>query len=78
MRAIRQPVVPTGRNLRQTAPGLYVDEAGAQYFYLTGMYSVIERCIGRNPLLNSPGFMVDVLGELRTELRDMCRTELLD
>jgi hypothetical protein len=78
MQSLRQPVVPTGRNLRQTAPGLYVDEAGSQYFYLTGMYAVIERCIGRNPLLNTPGFMVNVFGELRTELRDMCHTELWD
>jgi hypothetical protein len=78
MHGIRQPDVPTGKNLRQTAPGLYVDEAGAQYFYLTGMYSVIAQCIGRNPLLYTPAFMVNVLGDLRIELRDMYRIELLD
>jgi hypothetical protein len=78
MQSTPQHDVPTGRYLRQTDPGLYVDEAGSQYFYLTAMYPVIARCIGRNPLLNTPAFVVDVLTELRIELRGMCRTELLD
>jgi hypothetical protein len=78
MQSRRQPDVPTGRHLIQTAPRLYIDEAGAQYFYLTGMYSVIVLSLCGNPRLNTPESMVSILGELRMELCDMYRIELLD
>lgn len=78
MRSARQLDMPMGGKLTRTAPGLYVDETGAEYFYLTGMYPVIAQCLGQNHLLNTPASLVDILGELRTELSNVCRVELVD
>lgn len=78
MNTMRQRDLPTGEELTQTAPGLYVDEIGVEYFYLTGMYAVVMKCLGRHPLLNTPEFVVDILRQLRAELLATCSMELLD
>ena len=67
----------TGENLRKTAPGLYVDDRGAEYFYLTDMFVCVSQRMLKNPNLYTPAFIVDVLDELRESLH-LCRMELMD
>jgi hypothetical protein len=67
----------TGKNLRKTAPGLYVDDRGAEYFYLTDMFVCVSQRILKNPNLYTPAFIVDVLDELRESLH-LFRMELMD
>jgi hypothetical protein len=57
---------------------MYVDETGAEYFYLTAVYSCVGHRLLRNPLLNTPGFVSDVLSELRSVLEKVHCTELMD
>ena len=68
---------PTGENLVRLSPGLYIDDTGASYFYLTGMYPVIAQRLLQNPSLYTPAFLVEVLGELRDSL-DPFQMELMD
>lgn len=67
----------TGDNLKKTAPGLYVDDRGAEYFYLTDMFVCVSQRMLKNPELYTPGFIVDVLDELRESLH-VLRMELMD
>jgi len=68
---------PTGNNLERIAPGLYVDDTGAEYFYLAGIYPCVVQRIVANPGLYTDGFVVNVLDDLRYSLR-CCRLELMD
>jgi len=72
-----QQIRPTGINLEKVAPGIYVDESGAEYFYLAGMYPCIVQRILNNPRLYTHAFLVDVLDELRDFLHPF-RLELMD
>jgi len=72
-----QDTRPTGNNLERIAPGLYVDDTGAEYFYLAGMYPCVVQRIVANPGLYTHAFVVDVLDELRDSLH-FCRLELMD
>ena len=67
----------TGENLKKTAPGLYVDDRGAEYFYLTDMFVCVSQRMLRNPNLYTQAFIVDVLDELRESLH-LFRMELMD
>jgi hypothetical protein len=67
----------TGENLRKTAPGLYVDDRGEEYFYLTDMFVCVSQRMLRNPELYTPAFIVDVLDELRESFH-LFRMELMD
>jgi hypothetical protein len=67
----------TGENLRKTAPGLYVDDRGAEYFYLTDMFVCVSQRILKNPNLYTPAFIVGVLDELRGSFH-LFRMELMD
>jgi hypothetical protein len=67
----------TGENLRKTAPGLYIDDRGAEYFYLTDMFVCVSQRMLKNPHLYSPAFVVDVLDELRESFYPF-RMELMD
>lgn len=78
MTRTRHHDVPAGGALTKVAPGLYIDETGAEYFYLSGLYPCVAQQLAENPLLNTPGFVVDILGEIRTALAESCRLELLD
>lgn len=60
--------------LQRLAPGVYVDVLGGGYFYLAGMYGVINKY----GLGNTPAFLADVLEGLRRSLEDMCWIELVD
>jgi len=60
------------------AAGFYVDADGHQYFYLTGMYSLVTDRILEFPFLNTPAFVSNVLDGLRQELEKMQCTELMD
>lgn len=64
--------------LEQVAAGFYVDAAGHQYFYLTGMYALVTDRILAFPFLNTPSFVTNVLDGLRQELEKMKCTELMD
>jgi hypothetical protein len=68
----------TGFCLRQVAPGFYVDEIGIDYFYLTALYPSIAHRLLKNPLLNTPAFVSDVLSELRCQLEHVYCMELMD
>ncbi len=72
-----QPV-PTDDGLERIVPGFYVDDAGGEYFYLTGLYVCMTHRLLENPLLNTPAFVAEVLHELRAALKNMDCTELMD
>lgn len=74
----RQFDFSTGGDLEQVAAGFYVDGRGRQYFYLTGMYSLVTDTILEVPYLNNPSFVSSVLDGLRQELEKMKCTELMD
>jgi hypothetical protein len=57
---------------------MYIDETGAEYFYLTAVYSCVGHRLLRNPVLNTPAFVSDVLYELRCALQKLHCTELMD
>ena len=63
--------------MERIAPGLYVDDKGAEYFYLTAMYPCIAQRMLRTPGLYTPSFVVDILKELREEFH-LFRRELMD
>jgi hypothetical protein len=67
-----------GVGLQQISPGLYVDEIGSEYFYLTGIYSKFAHHLLGKPLLNSPKLISRLFDELRSELQALCCTELMD
>jgi hypothetical protein len=67
----------TGGNLKKTAPGLYVDDRGTEYFYLTDMFVCVSQRMVQNPILYTPAFIVDVLDELRESFH-FFRMELMD
>ena len=67
----------TGENLRKTAPGLYVDDRGAEYFYLADMFLCVSQRMLQNPHLYTPAFVVEVLNELRESFHPF-RMELMD
>ena len=70
---------PAARDALWTvAPGFYLNQFGHEYFYLTGMFTLMTKHLWDNPLLNTPDFVVDVLDELRQELTDRLATELID
>jgi len=75
---IQQDVSLGCAELETFAPGLYVDQMGGQYFYLTGIVAGIAKRLWDNPRLRSPAFIADVLEELRRELIDRSCTELMD
>jgi hypothetical protein len=68
----------TGRGLQQVGPGFYVDATGAEYFYLTGLYISVGHRLLKDPMLNTPTFVSDVLCELRSVLEKFYCTELMD
>jgi len=74
----QQHVRTTGCGLQQVGPGFYIDEGGTEYFYLTGLYISVGHRLLRDPLLNTPAFVSDVLCELRCVLEKFCCTELMD
>ncbi len=74
----RQYEWATSRDLRQVAPGLYVDGLGTEYFYLAGLYPQVAQRLLENPLLNTPVFVSDVLCELRCTLGNLYCIELMD
>jgi hypothetical protein len=73
-----QKGVPPASGLERVAPGLYVDDLGVEYFYLTGIYASVARHVLNRPLLNTPAFIANVLGELRYALQDRSCLELTD
>ena len=64
--------------LRQLAPGFYIDLLGGEYFYLTGMFASISVYLLENPRLNTPVIVAEVLEELRRSLEDVYWIELMD
>ncbi len=74
----RQHEWAIGRDLRQVAPGFYVDETGTEYFYLTALCPCVAQRLLKNPLLNTATFVSDVLYELRCALENLYYTELMD
>lgn len=75
--SIEQYVKRTGNNLESFAPGHYVDDSGAEFFYLTGMYVCIAQRVVENPGLYTHAFVVEVLSKLRSDLH-LYRLELMD
>ncbi len=69
---------PPGRCLEKVASGFYVDSLGSEYFYLTGMYPSVLKHLGRSPAFLTTGFIVAVLDDLRTTLRERYCEELMD
>jgi hypothetical protein len=65
-------------DLQKLAPGLYIDDTGSEYFYLTGLYPTIAHRLLKNPLLDTPAFVSGVLRELRYALQERCCMELMD
>lgn len=68
----------TGRSLRKLAPGRYLDDRGAEYFYLTGLYPSVAHRLLKVPPLNTPACITDILSELRCELENRYCKELID
>jgi hypothetical protein len=77
LKARERPAAP-GSGLAMIQPGFYVDEAGHEYFYLTGLYALVTDRILENPFLNTPSFVTAVLDGLREELEKMNCKELMD
>lgn len=69
--------VKPGHGLERVGPGFYVDNLGSEYFYLTGMYPCLLRHLN-GPLLRTTGFIVAVLDDLRSTLRERYCEELMD
>ncbi len=64
--------------LARIKPGLYVDNTGRKYFYLTGVYDLVTDRLLERPSLNTPEFVSTVLNGVRAELeKDKC-TEWMD
>jgi hypothetical protein len=68
----------TARSLRKLAPGRYLDDRGAEYFYLTGLYPSVAHRLLKTPPLNTPACITDILSELRCELENRYCKELMD
>jgi hypothetical protein len=68
----------TARSLRKLAPGRHLDDRGAEYFYLTGLYPSVAHRLLKTPPLNNPACITDILCELRCELEFRYCKELMD
>lgn len=64
--------------MERVGPGYYVDNLGAKYFYLTGMYPCVLKHLGKQPAFLTSGFIVAVLDDLRTALQERYCEELMD
>jgi hypothetical protein len=69
---------PPGGGLERIEPGIYVDDAGREYFYLTGLYPLVAARIAKFPLRTTEAFAMSVLEGLRRELQDRNCKELMD
>jgi hypothetical protein len=70
--------VPPGHGLERVGPGFYVDSLGSEYFYLTGMYPCLLKHLGERPAFLNSSFIVAVLDDLRSTLRERYCEELMD
>jgi hypothetical protein len=66
------------RPLAKLAPGLYADDLGLRYFYLTGMYVSVNSSLLRASVPGSPGLVTDILEELRQDFTSVSCIELMD
>ena len=70
--------VRPGHGLERVGPGYYVDSLGSEYFYLTGMYPCVLKHLDNRPAFLTDAFIVAVLDDLRTTLKDRYCEELMD
>jgi hypothetical protein len=70
--------IATSQSLEKLAPGLYADDLGLRYFYLTGMYVCVNSSLLRASVPNSPRLVTDILEELRQDFAAVSCIELMD
>jgi hypothetical protein len=64
--------------LEKVAPGIYVDDLGLRYFYLSGLYVCVNSTLLRHGMPITPGLLADILDEFRRDLSRASCIELMD